>query len=262
MNFLDFFFFKGKISHFWIVELGAIVSTFVLLYLFRKDKDPINIKDSTKVTDYFPTVLLVGMIILLILASFIPSDSKPAITNGLICTGLFAIGVGRSMIKNKSFKISLNYLKEIDFFTLLLLASLFVVIKGLEEVKVVEDIGNLFVSLGKNNLFVIYTLIVWASVLFSAVIDNIPYVMTMLPVASGIAAQMGIEPYVLYFGLLVGATLGGNLTPIGASANITGIGILRKEGHEVSTGEFMKIGVPFTLAAVVCGYVLVWLIYR
>jgi len=61
--------------------------------------------------------------------------------------------------------------------------------------------------------------------------------------------------------LLIGATLGGNITPIGASANIAGIGILRKEGHEVSAGQFMKISVPFTLAAVLTGYLLTWLIW-
>ena len=64
------------------------------------------------------------------------------------------------------------------------------------------------------------------------------------------------------FLLLVGATLGGNLTPIGASANIAGLGILRKEGHEVSAGTFMKMSVPFTLAAVTTGYLLVWFIWR
>lgn len=67
--------------------------------------------------------------------------------------------------------------------------------------------------------------------------------------------------YILYYGLLCGATLGGNLTPIGASANIAGIGILRKEGHEVKATTFMKFGVPFTLAAVTTGYLLIWLIW-
>ena len=65
----------------------------------------------------------------------------------------------------------------------------------------------------------------------------------------------------MYFGLLSGSTLGGNLTPVGASANITGIGILRKEGYEVSTGQFMKIGVPFTLAAVTVAYVWLWFMW-
>ena len=105
------------------------------------------------------------------------------------------------------------------------------------------------------------TLLVWASVLFSAFIDNIPYVATMLPVTAGIAQVLGVEPYILYFGLISGATLGGNLTPIGASANITALGILRRDGYEVSAGEFMRIGVPFTLTAVTVGYALIWLIH-
>ncbi len=106
-----------------------------------------------------------------------------------------------------------------------------------------------------------YSLILWASVLMSAFIDNIPYVATMLPVVSGIAVAMHIEPTILYFGLLSGATLGGNLTPIGASANITGIGILRRNGYEVSNSEFMRISIPYTLAAVGTAYVVLWLIW-
>ena len=82
----------------------------------------------------------------------------------------------------------------------------------------------------------IYTVIVWASVLFSAFIDNIPYVATMLPVVQKIALDMGIDPTVLYFGLLSGATLGGNLTPIGASANITGIGICARRAMKFKIG--------------------------
>lgn len=84
----------------------------------------------------------------------------------------------------------------------------------------------------------------------------------MLPVVSGIAGILGVEPYLLYFGLLAGATLGGNLTPIGASANITALGILRKDGHDVSSKDFMKISVPFTLAAVTTGYILIWFIWK
>ena len=95
----------------------------------------------------------------------------------------------------------------------------------------------------------------------SAFIDNIPYVATMLPVLSGIAAKTGINPCLLYFGLLTGATLGGNITPIGASANITGVGILRKEGYEVSFGQFARIGIPFTFVAVMGGYLLIWFLW-
>ena len=100
-----------------------------------------------------------------------------------------------------------------------------------------------------------------ASVLISAFIDNIPYVATMIPVIAGIASSLGIDPTVLYFGLLSGATLGGNCTPIGASANITGIGILRKEGYTVKNSDFFKIGIPFTLAAIIPAYIYIWIFY-
>ena len=65
----------------------------------------------------------------------------------------------------------------------------------------------------------------------------------------------------MYFGLLSGATLGGNCTPIGASANITGIGILRKENYEVKNGDFFKIGIPFTLAAIIPAYIFIWVFF-
>lgn len=140
--------------------------------------------------------------------------------------------------------------------------GLFVVIGGISEVGVINDISKIFSRFGKGNLFLIYTIIVWFSVFISAFIDNIPYTATMLPVVSKIAQEMGIQPYLLYFGLLVGATLGGNITPIGASAIITGLGILRKEGYEVKAKDFMKLSIPFTLTAVITGYILTWIIWR
>lgn len=259
MNFLDFFFFQGKFGLFWIVQAGAIAATLVLLLVFRKNNEPIRAMGRTQVTNYFPTILLVGMVALLIIASFIPNTPKTI--NGIICMSLLAIGILENFIRTKQFDIVNQTLKDIDYFTLLLLSGLFIVIASLTEVGVVADIANLFMKLSGDNLFVIYSLLVWVSVLFSGFIDNIPYVLTMLPVAGGIAQSMNVEPYILYFGLLIGATLGGNITPIGASANIAGIGILRKEGHEVSAGQFMKISVPFTLAAVLTGYLLTWLIW-
>ena len=261
LDFLDFFIYRGKPGMFWIVQFGALASMLVLLWVFRKEKQSIEVKDRIVVEDYFPSLLLLGTIILLILASFIPEENKPAITNGLICVGLLVIGLIREIIRSRNLISLKRTLGEIDYFTLLLLMGLFIVIGGITEAGVVDEISQLFVKVSGNSVFLMYTLLVWASVLFSAFIDNIPYVATMLPVTSGIASLMGVDPTVLYFGLLAGATLGGNITPIGASANITGLGILKKEGYEVGVKEFMKISVPFTLAAVTTGYILVWLIW-
>lgn len=259
MDFLDFFYFQGRMGIFWVVQIGAIASTFVLIYLFRKEKQPIAALGRVQVKDIFPTVLILAMVLLLILASFVPNT--PATINGLITMSLFGVALLREGLVKKNKKVIRHALREIDYFTILLLMGLFLVIGGLSQAGVVEDIAALFVRFSGDNVFLIYTVLVWASVLFSAFIDNIPYVATMLPVVAGIASLLGIEPYLLYFGLITGATLGGNLTPIGASANITGIGILRRYGHEVRTKDFMKVGVPFTLVAVFTGYILIWMIW-
>ncbi len=259
MDFMDFFFFQGKWSIFWAVELGAIMSTLILLWIFRKEKHEVHLEEYQKVEDLFPSYLLIGMIALLIGASFFPN--KWDITNGLICVILLIIGMTRDYLVHKDHTIVKNTLMEIDYQTLLLLASLFVIIAGITHVGIVDDISKIFVTLGNDNLFIIYTLLVWGSVLFSAFIDNIPYVATMLPVVSSIAASLGADPILLYFGLLSGATLGGNLSPIGASANITALGILRKNGYQPTTKQFMQIGVPFTLIAVISAYVFIWLIW-
>jgi len=259
MDFLDFFVFRGKPGMFWVVELGAFLTMFVLLWLFRKETQPTVASEHTVVHDFLPSILLGGAIVLLICASFI--KHKPPVTNGLICMSLFALGLIVNIIRSHSFSELKKPIMDIDYETLLLLAGLFIVIGGITKAGVIDAIANLFLHIGGGNMFLIYTLIVWASVLFSAFIDNIPYVATMLPVVQGIAASMGVEPYLLYFGLLVGATLGGNLTPIGASANIAAIGMLRKEGCNVTTHDFMRIGVPFSLVAVISGYALIWIIW-
>ena len=102
MSFLDFFWYKGKPSIFFAVELGAVLSALILLVIFRKEDGRIPKENElTKVTDYVPTVLLGMVLVLLIAASFIPE--KPAITNGAICCALLLIGLIYTVIKNKSF---------------------------------------------------------------------------------------------------------------------------------------------------------------
>ena len=260
MDFMDFIFMDGKPSIFWATELGALATVPVILFIFRRERGSIPETELTEVEDLFPTWLLLANILILIGVSFIPG--KPGVTNGLVCACIFLIGAARSWIKNRHLGSVQKAFAEIDYQTLLLLAGLFIVIRGISYVGIIEDISRLFVRFGGGNLFLMYTLIVWGSVLFSAFIDNIPYVATMLPVTAGIAAAEGWSPHLLFFGLLVGATLGGNLTPIGASANITTIGMLRRSGFEVKTSDFMRIGVPFTLVAVTVGYLFCWIVWR
>ena len=271
MNFMEFFWMDSKPGIFWGVELGAAASAVVLLWLFRNMRDPVSSQVETEVEDYFPSILMVGTVVLLIAASFIPEPdgglllSLYNMRSGLVCLGLFLIGLVRACLREKSANPFKRVMAEMDYQTLLLLFGLFIVIEGIRSAGVIDLIAQLFYKLGGNNPFVLYTAIVVASVVLSAFIDNIPYVATMLPVIQSLALMMnggaGADPNVFYFGLLTGATLGGNLTPVGASANITAIGILRKNGETVTTKDFLRIGVPFTVSAVVCGYAFIWLFW-
>jgi Na+/H+ antiporter NhaD/arsenite permease-like protein len=269
LDFSDFFVHDGHVGMFWVVQAGALVSALIIVWMFRKDNGKIEFSGRTKVEDKFPTFLLVGTVLALIAVSFIPYKDaaaegqfyKPDITNGIICIAFFLVGVIRELLIKKNKEIVKDAFKEIDYYTIVLLTGLFVVIGGVKSAGVIDVIGDAIASLGSGSVFVVYTIIVWMSVILSAFIDNIPYTATMLSIVPVIAGELGVEPTLLYYGLLCGATLGGNLTPIGASANIAGIGILRKEGYEVKATTFMKYGVPFTLAAVITGYLLLWVIW-
>lgn len=271
MSFMDFFWYYGKPSIFFAVELGAVLSACIVYWIFRKDRAPIPKSGKmTEVNDYVPTGLLVGAIGLLICASFAPNSwNLPSEINGIICCSLLVVGLIYNYARKKNLEAVVGPLKAIDFETLGLLVGLFLMIGGISNMGVIDALASLLADLGGGNVFLMFTIIVWASVLISAFIDNIPYVATMIPVIGGIAAQMapalGVDATLvgipLYFGLLSGATLGGNITPIGASANITAIGILRREGYEVANSDFFKIGIPFTLSAVIPAYIYIWLVY-
>ncbi len=125
-----------------------------------------------------------------------------------------------------------------------------------------NDIAVLIQRFLGNNTFVVYTFFVWASVLISAFVDNVPYITAMIPVANIIASNLGLQPYLFVFGLLIGSCLGGNITHVGASANVVSVSILKKEGYTIGLREFGRIGLPFTLAATFGSYIFVWILWR
>ena len=260
MNFFDFFWMEDRPGIFWSVELGALASLGVLFWLFRDQRQPVHVTVETEVEDDVPTALLLLTVGLLIAASFLPEPSGGVLhllytlRSGLVCMG-----------RSRSLKPLAETFRALDYDTLLLLFSLFILLEGVSRAGVIDAAAQLFHSAAGDEPLHLYLLLVAASVGLSAFIDNIPYVAAMLPVVQGVAALMnggaGIEPELFYFGLLTGATLGGNLTPIGASANIAAIGILRKNGETVRTRDFLRIGVPFTLAAVLVGAGSLWLFW-
>lgn len=256
MNFMDFFWMKGRPGIAFAVELGAVASFIVLFLIFRKNKEPVITVEPVKVITWVPAILLGLMMLSLAASSFLPSK-RPNILAG-ICLTYGAIGLVWYQVKYKG---AVSVLKKIDWQTFFFLIGIFVLVGSLTHRGIITDVANFIIASTQGNALVAFVVVVGASVLLSAFIDNIPYTIAMIPVAQLVANSVGVGQELFLFGLLIGTSLGGNITPIGASANVVAVGLLQKEGHKVSFGAFAKIGIPFTLAAVSTACVFLWWVW-
>lgn len=258
MDFGDFFFYEGKPGIFFAVELGALVSFFVLYYIFRHQKKKVELIPIEKVKSWIPAVILVMLVFALAISSFF--DKGLSYSAGMLCiiTGIICILWEKFINKG----LIIEGLKSLDWETTFFLIGIFILVGSLTITGWIELLSGFLLRLMGEKIFLGYTLIVFLSVAFSAFIDNVPFLATMLPVALSMSDKLQINPSLFLFGLLIGASLGGNITPIGASANIVACGLLKKEGYEIRFMEFVKIGLPFTLAAVTAAYLFVWFVWH
>jgi Na+/H+ antiporter NhaD/arsenite permease-like protein len=265
MNFMEFIFYpmrdgSGAIRPgiFWFVQLGAAVSLVVLYFFFRNMKNKPDRIPVTQVASLVPSMLLVFLILLLSVASFV--DPGFVWFGGAVCMAGGIAGLAWYGMSDR--RRAGRVLRGFDWDTAAFLAGVFVLVGMLESRGVIDAVVERLAALRGAGPFAVYSIVVWASVLFSGFIDNVPYVTAMLPVVIRLAPQLGISVEILVFGLLIGSCLGGNVTPIGASANIVAMGLLKREGSPVSFVQFMKMGVPFTIAATGVSYVVLWFVYR
>jgi len=257
MNFGDFFFYRGRMSIFFAVQIGAFASFLVLYAIFRKHREKVELLEVEKVRSWIPTALLVVLIVALALSSFFDPDFS--FVAGAICMVFGASALLWEKLVNKG--PLLKGISQLDWDTTLFLLAIFIIVGSLTVNGWIEAISGYLSGLVGTNLFFGYTLMVFLAMALSAFVDNVPFLATMLPVAISMSAKLNVEPVLFLFGLLIGASLGGNITPIGASANIVTCGLLKKEGYEVKFSKFSRIGAPFTLAAVSAAYLFVWLIW-
>lgn len=258
MNFWDFFFYKGKPSIFFAVELGAVFSFAVLYLFFRKHIQKHSPVSQEEVKSWMPTVFLVCMVLSLALASFLRFGSSWRA--GAICISFGIVSMlFNKLVNGKSIR---RTFETFDWNTAFFLMGIFILVGSLTVTGWIEIAADYLSKIVGSNIFFGYTLIVFVSVALSAFIDNIPFLAAMLPVTISLSTKLGVEPSPFLFGLLIGASLGGNITPIGASANVVGCGILKKEGYHVKFSDFVKMGLPFTLAAVGVAYLFVWFVWR
>ena len=152
-------------------------------------------------------------------------------------------------------------IKNLDWETILFLIGIFVVIGTLSETGLLEEFAVFLRNITGENKVLGFLVIVIVSMLISGFVDNVPYIIVMLPVAASLAYTMGLKGELYMFALLVGSCMGGNLTPFGASANIATMGILKKQGIPLSFAGWCKIGVPFTLITTAASCAVLWLLW-
>jgi len=145
---------------------------------------------------------------------------------------------------------ALSLIKRVDWRTLLFFIGLFVSVGGLEETGLLQIIAGFIGKASGGNQFTIITIILWVSAFASAVVDNIPFAATMVPVIVRLSQTTGVALPPLAWSLALGADIGGNATPIGASANVVGVAIAEKAGYRVSWGRFLKYAFPATMIVV------------
>ncbi len=147
-------------------------------------------------------------------------------------------------------KYTLKIIKHVDYKTLLFFIGLFIAVGGLEQTGVLELIADFIGSISGGNVMLIVAIILWLSAIASALIDNIPFAATMIPVIKSLAATTGADLHVLAWSLAIGTDIGGSATPIGASANVVGISTLNKNGYKVSWGRYCRLMIPATIIVI------------
>jgi Na+/H+ antiporter NhaD/arsenite permease-like protein len=257
MTFNDFFIFQGRPSLFFAVEFAAVVSLIVLYFLNRKYREPIQPITPEKIVSLFPGLLLIGLILALAIASF--SGGFMDYLGGLVCLVFGIIGIIWSCFTTKV--KTFHALKDMDWETLFFLAAIFVIIGSLTETETTAFLAKTVGKLTSGNLLVTYVVLVVFSVFISAFVDNVPYFTAMAGIIPMLASSYGYPVYLLLFGTIIGTTIGGNITPIGASANIVAVGLLKKQGHEISFSQFARVGLPFTIFAVFAGALFIWVLW-
>lgn len=205
-------------------------------------------------------------------------DPRLLVTCGIVLVAVFVAFVAHSPLHMEPSVVALlgagilivasrlkpaDYLSGVEWDTLLFFAGLFVMVGALVKTGVVKQIASVAISATGGNTLIATMVILVASVIISGIVDNVPYAATMAPVVAGLVPALGdhANPTVLWWSLALGTDFGGNLTAIGASANIVLLGIARRADSPISFWEFTRKGIVVTAVSVALSALYLWLRY-
>ena len=258
MGFWDFFAYQGKAGIFFAVEIGMIASLVVLAFLFRGHKEKSELIPKEKARSWVPAGMLGLLVLGLSFATAVDAEFAWFAGSYTLCLAAVALVWYRLIAHWGSTR---QLITTLDWDTTFFLIGVFVLVGGLSDSGWMDKLSGFMATSVGGNAALAFTMIVLFSVIVSGFVDNVPFLLVMIPVAQKVAEQIHAPVPLLMFGLLIGACLGGNLTPIGASANVVTLGILRKRGYTVTFRDFMGIGIPFTIAAVAAACAFVWWVW-
>ena len=254
MEFFDFYWFQNKISLGTISVFAILVGALVLWFQFRKMNNTADLPAVKIKVNPLPSIIFIVSVLLL---AFIPWSSMGAFNHrGIlgVCLGILCLILGGK-------DNAKAWLKEFDWNSIMFLIGIFTLVFAVNQVGLLEDFANLIANSGITSTAIYLAILIWVSVLLSAFIDNVPYTVIMLPVCDFLAASLGVNPFPFYFGILIGTGMGGNLTPVGATANVLACGMLEKRGYKITLGNYIKLAWPFTFAIVATAHVLLQIIW-
>ena len=240
-----------------VVTLGVL---FLLRFLFRKElsEKPQNVEalmmldEKAALRDRRALVrivtVLVGVVILFLIAEWL--HFTPALVALLGATAALV------WVRPDVEKI----LKDVEWSVLLFFTGLFVAVGGIEASGVLDLVAEPLARLATQNLLLTSVGLLWVSAIMSAIVDNIPFTITMIPIILGLQAE-GIYVAPLWWALALGAGFGGNGTPIGSTANIITISVSEKTRTPITTAIWLRTGLPVMIVACIVGTILFILLF-
>ncbi|QWF84156.1 SLC13 family permease [Amycolatopsis sp. CA-230715] len=246
-----------------IVAVELLVFVLVLPRLFRGSftVDPDRVADVMALNEREairdPRLLVKsGIVLLAVFAAFVTHSAihlEPSVV-ALLGAGVLVL-ISRTVPK--------HYLASVEWETLLFFAGLFIMIGALVKTGVIGELAKLAADATGGNALLAVMLILGVSAVLSGVIDNIPYVATMSPLVLALTNDIPDPAHseALWWSLAIGADFGGNMTAVGASANVVMLGIAARSGSPISFWEFTKKGAIVTLVTVLVAAPYLWLRY-
>ena len=249
MKFFDFYWFQGRLGLGVITLFGVAAALASLLVIFRHMDKKVAIKEEKIKVDYIPLIVFVAGVLALAFGPYFGLSPGPV---GL-AAGFASLIVGRKKAK--------SMIRDFDWNSFFFITGIFVVIGSLQITGILSDFVNGVGGLGITSPAIMLAIVIWVSVAASSFMDNVPYTVLMIPVCAQLAELMGISPFPLLFGMLIGTGIGGNITPVGATANVFACGMLEKRGYKINLRDYLKISLPFSLIAVAVCHVLLQILW-